>query len=258
MDLADLLGEHAARVAGRVVREESAKREHVVVYLSGAHAYGFPSPDSDLDLKAIHVARTSEIVGLRAPTLAFDRVGFEEGVEIDYTSNELGPVLASVLRGNGNYLERILGNTTLLESTLLAELRPLAERSLSRRVYTHYRGFSSGQLRELEKKPTAKRILYVLRTALTGLELLREGRLVADATRLFAPYGLDAAAELVERKRAGERTPLPPEVADAWRGRIQRLFQALDEARESSILPEEPVNASEVEEWLIETRRSRW
>jgi predicted nucleotidyltransferase len=41
----------------RVLEEEQARREHVVVYLSGAHAYGFPSPDSDLDLKAIHVAK---------------------------------------------------------------------------------------------------------------------------------------------------------------------------------------------------------
>ena len=43
-------------VVNRVLDEESSRRDHVVVYLSGAHAYGFPSPDSDLDLKAIHVA----------------------------------------------------------------------------------------------------------------------------------------------------------------------------------------------------------
>jgi hypothetical protein len=38
------------RVMMRVIAEEQEKRSHVVVYLSGAHAYGFPSPDSDLDL----------------------------------------------------------------------------------------------------------------------------------------------------------------------------------------------------------------
>ena len=44
------LSPHQRAVGDRVIVEESAKREHLVVYLSGAHAYGFPSPDSDLDL----------------------------------------------------------------------------------------------------------------------------------------------------------------------------------------------------------------
>ena len=35
--------------ADRLLDEESAKRSHLVVSLSGAHAYGFPSPDSDLN-----------------------------------------------------------------------------------------------------------------------------------------------------------------------------------------------------------------
>ena len=34
-----------------VLGRESAHRDHVVVALSGAHAYGFPSPDSDLDMR---------------------------------------------------------------------------------------------------------------------------------------------------------------------------------------------------------------
>ena len=46
--------------ADRLLDEESAKRRHLVVSLSGAHAYGFPSPDSDLDLKAIHLAPAVE------------------------------------------------------------------------------------------------------------------------------------------------------------------------------------------------------
>ncbi|MFY1825632.1 nucleotidyltransferase domain-containing protein, partial [Myxococcus fulvus] len=39
------LTEHEKTVADRVLDEESARREHLVVSLTGAHAYGFPSPD---------------------------------------------------------------------------------------------------------------------------------------------------------------------------------------------------------------------
>lgn len=72
-----------AVVARTAIAEESQKRAHVVVYLSGAHAYGFPSPDSDLDLKCVHIADTEALLGLRAPVTTFDRAEIVDGVEID-------------------------------------------------------------------------------------------------------------------------------------------------------------------------------
>jgi len=95
----------------RVVAEEEARREHVVVYLSGAHAYGFPSPDGDLDLKAIHVARTADLLGFEAPAPTVDRAEVIDGVEVDYTSNELAHAHSGILGGNGNFIERVLGRT---------------------------------------------------------------------------------------------------------------------------------------------------
>ncbi len=164
---------HQRAIMQRVLAEEAARREHVVVYLSGAHAYGFPSPDSDLDLKAIHVAKTRDLVGFELPAPTVDRAEVIEGVEIDYTSNELAHVLSGILAGNGNFLERVLGDRRLATgSPLLSELAPIARRSLSRRVHRHYAGFAQNQLRAVEQEPTAKRLLYVLRTALTGVHLL--------------------------------------------------------------------------------------
>src|ERR1700745_2131358 len=95
----------------------------------------------------------------------------------------------------------------------LAELRPLAERAVSRRVHRHYRAFAQNQLRFLEKEPTAKKLLYVLRTTTTGIHLLRTGELEPDLTRLTERYDVDAAA-LVERKRAGERVAIDKALLD--------------------------------------------
>jgi predicted nucleotidyltransferase len=245
-------------VMKRVLEEEEARREHVVVYLSGAHAYGFPSPDSDLDLKAIHVAKTADLLGFEIPPPTVDRAEILEGVEIDYTSNELAHALAGILLGNGNFLERVLGRMVPHESPLLGELRPIARRALSRRVHRHYRGFAQNQVRFLEREPTAKKLLYVLRTSLTGIHLLRTGELEPDLTRLMDRYDLSDAAALVERKRAGERVALDPAQLEAWRPRVSALFAALDEARAESPLPEEPPNEAEVRDWLIAVRRSRF
>jgi predicted nucleotidyltransferase len=257
--LTEVLSEHERAVMTRVLEEESARREHLVVYLSGAHAYGFPSPDSDLDLKAIHVARTADLLGLEPPPPTADRAEVLDGVEIDYTSNELAHAIGGILRGNGNFLERVLGTLQPMASPLLTELRPLVRRALSRRVHKHYRGFATNQLGILEKEPTAKKLLYVLRTSLTGIHLLRTGELEADLTRVMDDYGLGDAQELVLRKRAGERVCLEPALLDAWRPRLASLFAELDRAREASPLPEEPSASSgaELEAWLVAVRRSR-
>jgi predicted nucleotidyltransferase len=255
---ANVLTEHQRGVMARVIAEEEARREHVVVYLSGAHAYGFPSPDSDLDLKAIHVAKTADLVGLTAPAPTVDRAEIVDGVEVDYTSNELGHGLAGMLAGNGNFLERVLGRMVAHASGLLAELRPIVQRSLSRRVHRHYRGFAQNQLQFLEKEPSAKKLLYVLRTTLTGVHLLETRELEPDLTRLMSRYGVADAAELVERKRAGERVGLDPALVEAWHPRVDTLLARLDEAREQSPLPEEPPNVGEVEDWLIAVRRARF
>jgi uncharacterized protein len=243
-------------VAERVIREESERRRHLVVYLSGAHAYGFPSPDSDLDLKAIHFAPVRELLGLSTPNPTFDRTGTLDGVEIDYTSNEIGHALAGMLRGNGNFLERVLCPAVLASSRWLDSLRPLIQRSLSRRIHAHYSGFARNQRRELDQRPTAKCLLYVLRTALTGVHALRSGRLVVDVNELFDYYALTDARLLVEAKRAGERSVLDPRVLERWVVRADVLLEQLDAEVHDSPLPAEPANIAEIESWLVETRCS--
>jgi predicted nucleotidyltransferase len=245
-------------VATAVLLEEEARREHLVVYLSGAHAYGFPSPDSDLDLKAIHIATTDALLGFAPPAPTVDRAEILGGVEIDYTSNELSHALAGILGGNGNFLERVLGRTMPHASPLLDELRPLVQRSLTRRVHRHYRGFALNQLGELAKKPTAKKLLYVLRTSLTGIHLLETGRLETDLTRIMGDYGIPDAAALVKRKLAGERVALDAAQLGAWQPRVAALLERLDRAREASSLPETPSNEAELRDWLLTVRRARF
>jgi len=254
--MTNVLDAHARRIADAVLAEEEQSRRHLVVALSGAHAYGFPSPDSDLDLKAIHVAPTRTLLGLSEPTPTSDRMGVIEGVEIDYTSNELAAALRGLVKGNGNYLERVLGAHLLMVSPLLEELTPLIRSGLSKRYYRHYLGFARQQQQELEKStaPTAKKVLYVLRTALTGTHLLRAHELRVDLSMSLEEYGYADARELIERKKAGERTVLDEATTLHWRARVQRAFELLDQAHAMSQLPEEAPNVAELEAWLIDVR----
>ena len=251
-----VLDAHSLAVAQRVLAEESARRAHVVVSLSGAHAYGFPSPDSDLDVKAVHMDPTAQLLGFpRAPTGA-ERLEIVEGVEVDYSSNELGGVLQGVLKGNGNYFERFLSGFTFATGEDFATLRALVQGALSQRVHRHYLGFATQQRLEWERsgRTSTKRLLYVLRTALTGAHLLRTGELVTDLGLLLAPHGLEAARALMAEKRRGERSELPAALAQEWEWRLDGVFLQLERAREESVLPAEPENAAELEAWLVARR----
>ncbi|HUH05421.1 MAG TPA: nucleotidyltransferase domain-containing protein [Kofleriaceae bacterium] len=246
-------------VAERLIERESAQRHHLVVALSGSHAYGFPSPDSDLDLKAIHVADTDRLLGLGSSDPTANRLEIIDGVEIDYTSNELGAVLKGILAGNGNYIERVLGPLLVYTTPELAELAPLVRGALSRKVHHHYHGFAHSQRKAVAEAdaPTAKKLLYVFRTALTGVHLLMTGELVTDVTVTARAHGVVGIDELLAIKQAGERTALAPTDADAWKSRMTQAFELLDDARRRSVLPAEPANVAELDAWLVALRRRR-
>lgn len=245
------------QVALRALTEESAHRDHLVVHVSGAHAYGFPSPDSDLDLKAIHIADTRTLLGLAPPPPAANRLEIIDGVEIDYTSNELGQCVAGLLKGDGNMLERVFSRAWVGERDPRCDgLAEHTRATLSRRFHRHYAGFARSQYRRVleDAVPSVKRVLYVLRTALTGVHLLRTSECEPDLTRLHERYAVPEVGALVEQKRRGETHPhSDPHASIAV---MDRVLAMLDRAHDESDLPAEPPveAASAFERWLIETR----
>jgi len=255
-----VLTDHQAEIARRFLAAREAQRRHLVIYLSGAHAYGFPSPDSDLDLKCIHIAPTGDLVGLGLISDPGDRLEIIDGVELDYGSNELAGALRGAIKGNGNFLERLLGELVLGgDAALLAEARAVIVPVLSRRVARHYAGFATSQLHAFDERPSAKRALYVLRTTGTGRHLLAHGEVVTDVARLTEVVPPEIA-ELIEVKRRAERQELTAEQIAAWRPRLVAAIAEVDAAMASSPLPDEPAPeaVAALDAWLRDVRRRSW
>jgi len=226
--------------------------------VTGSHMYGFPSGDSDIDLKGIHLAPTEKLLGFNQPSDTFDKLEVFDGTECDYTSHEAGKALKLLLRGNGNILERLLSTYQLYEGDLLAEMAELARNSISKRFAPHYRGYFVGMQREHKQSeaPTAKKLLYSFRVALTGIHLLQTGELDADLNTLAFKYGFDDIPTLIKRKTDGdEKAILTPEEDGLYRRHWPLLEQQLIEALSSSSLPEEPQNMAECEAWLVGMRK---
>lgn len=256
--MTDAMTPAQAAATEHVLTEESGAREHIVASLCGAHAYGFASADSDVDLKCVHISPTVAFLGLSEPNPTAERLEFVDGVEIDYTSNEIAVALRGVISGGGNMIERLVDPAPLSASSEQADLRTLILSNLSKRIFRHYRGFAHSQRRGIDSDtPKLKKVLYVLRTTLTGVHALETGEIVPDLSELAGEYGFDEATDLITAKRDAELGLVPDLLRPSIAGLVARAFARLDEAHERSTLPDAPANPEALDQWLIEARRTR-
>ena len=105
---------------------------------------------------------------------------------------------------------------------------------------------------------TVKTLLYSYRVALTGIHLLTTGDLEPNLSILAPRYRFHDVAELIDRKRAGtEHGHIDPALDEHHRTRWPKLEELLAEAEHDSILPTQPPNHLEIDDWLIALRLSQ-
>ncbi|MEM6929406.1 MAG: nucleotidyltransferase domain-containing protein [Myxococcota bacterium] len=243
--------------ARRFVQEHRPPPGRVLLCaVTGAHLYGFPSADSDVDLKGIHLAPTEQLLGLAAAKETHDVTLVVDSVEYDLTTHELGMALRAVLKGNGNVIERVVSPLQLFDTEEVEALRALLPDLLSQRVHAHYAGFFRQTCRFFDREARVKTLLYSVRVALTGIHLLRTGEVEAHLPTLAETHGFSEVMPLVDLKRErGEKAVIRPEVAAPIRRRWPELEERLREARDASCLPVEPPGREAAEAWLVQVRR---
>ncbi len=239
---------------------ESSRRRHLVVALGGGRAFGIAS-EGVIELRALHVAPTASLLGLRAPALTIERTAVMDGVAVKYTSNEIGPAIVGVVLGNGGYAERILAGAPLRASPELATLAPIVGRAISRRYARHYRGAALHHLRAFDARPSLSSALHGLRAALTGVHLLATGAMVVDAGALTDGRAFPELRAALDRERAPDHEPPPAEPLaaasrDSARAELVRAVELLDDAERTSKLPALTPNEAELDAWLVELRRA--
>jgi predicted nucleotidyltransferase len=102
------------------------------VTVSGAHLYGFPLPDSDVDLRGAHLLPLRAVVGLDPPDETVERTLDLAGLEVALVSHDLGKYLRLLVKNNGYVLEQIFSPLVVMGQDFLDELRPLARRCITR------------------------------------------------------------------------------------------------------------------------------
>src|SRR6266550_2653733 len=173
--------------------------------ISGAHLYGFPSPDSDFDLRGAHVLPLDAVVGLDVHDETVQDSRVIEGLEMDIVRHDVRKFFGLLLKKNGYVLEQLYSPLVVHTTPEHAELKKIAKGCITRHHSHHYFGFAETQwkLFDKERPRRVKPLLYVHRVLLTGIQLMRTGKIEANLVTLNEEFRLPYIGDLVARKLAG-------------------------------------------------------
>ncbi|HEX9935891.1 MAG TPA: nucleotidyltransferase domain-containing protein [Longimicrobium sp.] len=236
-------------------------REHpyplLFATVSGAHLYGFASADSDWDLRGAHVLPLAAVAGLDDGEATVKLSHVRAGAEVDLVTHDARKFFALLLRDNGYVLEQLFSPLVVHTTPWHAELKQIARGCITRGCVRHYLGFAANQWRLFEKEEPrrVKPLLYVYRVLLSGIHLMRTGRVNASLPECNAEIGLPYVGELIARKTGGtEQATLHDADVDFHRGEYLRLSRVLAEAAEASTLPPAPTARAALHDLLLRVR----
>ncbi len=228
--------------------------------ISGAHLYGFPSPDSDYDLRGIHLLPLAEVVGLHVKHETVEKSGIHDGLEIDLVTHDAKKFFGLMLKRNGYVLEQLLSPLVVHTTPEHDELKSLAPDCITKHHAHHYLGFAATQWKLFQKEspPHVKPLLYVYRVLLTGIHLMRTGQVEANLVRLNEIAKLPYIPDLIARKVSGAEKGRLDDADLAFHEReYERLRAELEQAYDQSHLPENARGASAMNDLLVRLRLSR-
>ncbi|MBN9416717.1 MAG: nucleotidyltransferase domain-containing protein [Candidatus Eremiobacteraeota bacterium] len=227
--------------------------------LSGAHLYGFESPDSDVDLRGAFVLPLKAVIGMHEPKETVSKTFDEHGLEIDLVCHDILKFCRLLHKNSGEVLEQLYSDLVVWPSPRLSELQNLFQPHIGKEFYFHYRGFLLNQ-RKLVEKPeaTVKECLYGYRVALTGIHLLQSGQLNANLPSLLELFPEPEVGELIEEKQSTrEHSPLEADRKQRHLKRLEELQGELEVAHANSPLPSSGGALEELSEFVVRVRMGR-
>lgn len=213
----------------------------VFATLSGAHLYGFASPQSDVDVRGCHVLPEKALMQREGDTLETSR--HQDDWAMDWVSHDVQKFVNLLLRPNGYVLEQLYSPLVLSSSAAHAELKELGQGCITRAHVRHYLGLAYAQWKAFERSdpPLLKPLLYVFRALLSGIYLMQTGRIEANLPRLNEATHLSYLPELMAQKRSGETVlDVTPEERRFYQQEFEQWVACLHAAHQASHLPESP------------------
>jgi predicted nucleotidyltransferase len=229
----------------------------IFVTISGAHLYGFPSPDSDYDLRGVHILPPREVLGLDPGRDTIEIARDEPGLELDLVTHDAAKFFTLMLKRNGYVFEQLYSPLVLHTTPAHQELKSIGTQCITKHHAHHYLGFAQTQWKLFEKESPrrVKPLLYVYRVLLTGIHLMRTGRVEANLRLLNESFALPDIDVLIRRKLAGpEQSTLDDADLAFHQSAYDKLVTDLENASALSNLPDAPTGKAALNDLLLRLR----
>ena len=225
--------------------------------ISGAHLYGFPSADSDYNLRGVHILPVKQVVGLNIGRETIEVAEFRGDLELDLVTHDVKKFFVMLLKKNGYVLEQLYSPLIVHTTPEHEELKLIARQCITRHHVHHYLGFAQTQWQLFSKQnlPKVKPLLYVYRVLLTGIYLMQTGRLKTNLLVFNKIFNLTYITDLVAGKIAGAEKAVLKDINLVFHQQeYERLCSKLKEASQISCLPEIPTCKRELNDLLVRVR----
>jgi len=227
--------------------------------VSGSHLYGFPSADSDFDLRGVHILPLPKVIGLISGEETIELSEVREGMQLDLVTHDIKKFFELLLKRNGYVLEQLYSPLIVYSTKEHEELKDIASNCITKHHSHHYLGFAQTQwkLFEKERPRRVKPLLYVYRVLLAGIHLMQTGEVEANLVKLNEKFQLSYIPDLIDRKLAGEeKSVLEDTDIEFYQQERDRLINILEDASFTSHLPSNPNAKVALNDFLVKVRMS--
>jgi|TARA_Y100000310_G_C20560402_1_gene752759 hypothetical protein len=213
--------------------------EPLFLMLSGAHNFGFPSKDSDMDIRGVYFAPTTNFLDLDSKQKkVFEYMSDDRN--LDVSVDELRHYLQLVSNSNGNRIEWPFSELIIYQSQDFENLKKtIQESAICKKTFDHYLHFARDMWDGKTKEEGVKKDLYALRVYMTGITLLEEEIICSDIKRLNQRFG-EEIEPMLKTKYDCEKN-----LSQGYdRRKLSQVIQSLDDriilAHQNSNLPDYP------------------
>lgn len=237
-----------------------AAQEHPIIFatVSGAHLYGFPSDDSDVDIRGVHLLPAERVLGLKPFQETVTTMSEHDGVDMDLVTHDLAKFCRLLLGRNGYVAEQVTSPLVVSTSEIHEELKAAVPACLTRHHAHHYLGFGRSQWELFSTSGQLKPLLYTFRVLATGIRLMRTGELEANLEQLLdlVPSYIP---ELISAKKSAEHGQLSEEAPrlEQLTTDVDAMTSQLEAARDASRLPEAGSALDTLDDLVVRARLRR-
>jgi len=239
-----------------ILEQLSSFGKPLFLTICGSHAFGFPSTDSDYDIRGVYIAPTNRFLQLRKKATEPSFVYMGEDRSIDICIDEISHYL-DIVANKSSPLRIEWPNNDLVfyASDEYQNLKQTINRSaVCKDLILKYQKFAQTELSGKGDLKGVKRDLYALRLYLSAITICEQNQIISDINTLNKTFQLPIVDQMVKDKQLAEKAQPKSYTTEQLSQVVEQLDQRLMQSLDKSNLPQAP-DIDSINNFLIRLRK---